>query len=448
MSVKPASGGSGIDVASIVEGLMQIERKPLDQIASRLQSSQLRVTDVGRFTAALSVFQRALIALRSANEASVESSSPQRLTASASPGSGPGLYEVEVLSTARPAIWNIAGFTSVASAQQWFLSWQEESGRSDVSATYVNTADGGVTVSLRSGATGAAADFVIADPVAQSGESLTALRFSTASNAQILINGINVSSSSNQFDNVIPGLSISLEPTAQSGDLISLRVSSNDKAARAEIDTFISAYNELVSTYQSLTRSDPALGLKGPLSGDTSIAQAMRVVTQGLIAGLNDQTGNPISGGLAALGIRFSRLNDGKLEFFPDKSSDDPTGGRWGYDSAIATNLLEAGVRFDFRNGSDLVTRIEEMLVSSGTRRSDGVYQTYDGVLQERVRVEERIQRDLSRRRLDFEEKLATIQARYINQYAALDALLFRLSNVSESLKNSLDALTSQQRIR
>lgn len=285
MAVKTVSTGTGLNVPEIVEGLMQIERRPLEKLSAKIETSKLKVSSIATFTGALSLFQQSLLGLRA--------------------------------------------------------------------------------------------------------------------------------------------------PSA----------SLDDAGAKAKIDSFIKSYNDLVDVYKNLTKSDPDSRLRGPLSGDYAVTQAMRIVTQGISGSLQSGAANGEFEGtdtevyLSALGIRFSKANDGKLEFFPDKVDANQL---WGYNAANATALIAQGVQFS-SNGVDLLNRLEDMLSASSGLRSEGL-------LSGRVFAEEQLQRDLNKRRLDFEEKLERIQARYIAEYAALDALLFKLNNINESLKSSLDALTASQK--
>ena len=70
----------------------------------------------------------------------------------------------------------------------------------------------------------------------------------------------------------------------------------------------------------------------------------------------------------------------------------------------------------------------------------------YGGVLLERIDAEKKVQIDLSKRQDVLEEKMGKIQARYTAQYAALDALLFRLNSTNDALKSALDALSASNK--
>jgi|GEM_PF-1873178 len=105
---------------------------------------------------------------------------------------------------------------------------------------------------------------------------------------------------------------------------------------------------------------------------------------------------------------------------------------------AAATTLdtrLAAGISigFDSSSGNDLTEQITAMLASGG-------------VLQDRIESEQKVQTELNTRKTTLQDKLVSVQARYTAQYAALDALLFKLTSTSDSLKSALDGLTASQK--
>jgi len=94
---------------------------------------------------------------------------------------------------------------------------------------------------------------------------------------------------------------------------------------------------------------------------------------------------------------------------------------------------LASGFRLGLTGGVDLSNTVDGFLSDSGTLAS-------------RIQSEKDNQTDLNRRKTQLESKLAVLQSRYTAQYAALDALLFKLNNTSTALKSALDALTNSQK--
>jgi flagellar hook-associated protein 2 len=95
---------------------------------------------------------------------------------------------------------------------------------------------------------------------------------------------------------------------------------------------------------------------------------------------------------------------------------------------------LSQGISLGYTSATQtLSTTLANVLSSSGS-------------LADRIGEEKTTQTNLNKRRTQLEDKLATLQDRYTAQYAALDALLFKLNNTNNALKSALDGLTNSQK--
>jgi len=114
-------------------------------------------------------------------------------------------------------------------------------------------------------------------------------------------------------------------------------------------------------------------------------------------------------------------------------------GGELDFDPSIAGSsgdlaaTFDAGIRIGFISGinRDLSQKVVEMT-------------GFEGLISSRMSAERTVQLQLNSKKILLEEKLLRTQQRLTAEYAALDALLFRLSATSESLKTSLDAILNQ----
>jgi flagellar hook-associated protein 2 len=151
----------------------------------------------------------------------------------------------------------------------------------------------------------------------------------------------------------------------------------------------------------------------------------MREILTGLMMPITGVSGVALSGqtDLSALGLKLE--DNGQLAVDDSLLAKATT-----LQSRLASGLT---IGYAASSGKDLSTRISEMFTSGG-------------MLQERIDNEQKVQKDLSTRKTTLQDKLATIQARYTAQYAALDSLLFKLQSTSTSLKSALDGLTASQK--
>jgi flagellar hook-associated protein 2 len=68
---------------------------------------------------------------------------------------------------------------------------------------------------------------------------------------------------------------------------------------------------------------------------------------------------------------------------------------------------------------------------------------SFNGALSQQIEAQSNSVIELRNRQDELEIRLNAIQNNYINQYSALNALLFQLSSTSNSLTSALDALTN-----
>jgi len=142
-----------------------------------------------------------------------------------------------------------------------------------VQATLVRS-NGEVSLVLTSSESGAANAFAYS----LTGTAATTTPLSTAADAQIRMGGsfgsggILLTSSSNTFDNVIDGVSLSVSKVHKSGDTaLTLTVGQDQSATKGKAQSFIDAFNALMTSFDSLTASGSDSSARGALAGDSSV---------------------------------------------------------------------------------------------------------------------------------------------------------------------------------
>ena len=84
-------------------------------------------------------------------------------------------------------------------------------------------------------------------------------------------NGIELTNSSNTFDNVIDGVSLTFTKTHKDGELLTLDVAQDKNATKGKAQSFLTALNSLFGTFDTLTASGSDSSARGVLAGDSSI---------------------------------------------------------------------------------------------------------------------------------------------------------------------------------
>ena len=424
VSSSTSATGSSLDVAGIVSQLMEVESKPLNKLDSKISASTVKISKLGVFKVNLSSLQGALNDLQTpANfsawsaKLSNDSVASAELATTASAGS----YQLDVTQLARPSIWNVSGFTTEAAALTWYNAEGQSDLRSSADATVLKSATEQYVLTLKAKSTGTAAEFSISNE-ALTGV-LSAIEYQTARDAQFNLNGVSFTRASNTVADALTGVTLNLKAVTTSP--VTLTVAQAESSAKPKLDALVKAYNDLQSFYKTETQASADASTRGVLNSDFAVGSMMREILTGLMLPVTGLSGAALTGqtDLSALGLKLQ--DNGQLAVDTTLLANATT-----LQSRLASGIT---IGFDTVSGKDLSTRISAMFTSGG-------------MLQERIDNEQKVQQDLNTRKTTLQEKLATIQARYTAQYAALDALLFKLQSTSTSLKSALDGLTASQK--
>jgi len=441
-----------IDVAGIVSQLMAVEQKPVALIDNKLQTSSLKISALASFQSRLSSFKDALDALQTPanfNTRNVTSSLGNVATAAISSGQTPdaGRVSLTVTQTAAASLTNVSGFTSSAQAINNATSYSIQVG----STTYTPAASDNITtlaqlrdwvnnkaglkdaaratlvqqdsthwvLSLQGLSTGAVNQVSVTGP---SGGATTVTQVQPAQDAQFTLNGIQFTRSSNTVTDAVSGLTLQLVSASATPTVID--ITQDNSGVSKFIQNFVASYNNLLAEYKSDTQSSLDPSQRGALNSDLTLSTIMRQINAGLMASLKSASGASLgsNANLSMLGIDFN--SDGTLSFNQtlfDASTQLPS-------------VLAQGISLGYTSTTQtLSTTLANVLSSSGS-------------LADRIAEEKTTQTTLNKRRTQLEDKLATLQDRYTAQYAALDALLFKLNNTNNALKSALDGLTNSQK--
>ena len=450
-----SSSGSMLDVAGIVSGLMQIENKPLDALSAKIEASKIKVSLLGQFQSKLSAVQIALQDLQ--NKANfggtVTTSDATVATASTSGDMQPGRYTLQVSKTAEVALTNISGFnsstapltgtsysfaingttyapeeadnvTTLTELRDWINT--KSTLKNKVQASIVEASTNQFVLSLRGLATGS--DNALETRIG----SQEVAPYQQAQDAVFSINGIQFTRSSNIVADAVVGMELNLIK-GSGASTVTLQVSNSDNTNEKKLlGTLVKSYNDLLDFYKTQTAPSAELATRGILNGDFSVQNVMRQLQIALANPLTDASGlrlkNPADSTsttpqyIDLLGLEFS--TDGRLAL------SDTLMGR----STQLQAVLGSGIKIGFDTNSlkDLSQTITSMLDISG-------------LVYERVQSENQLQRDMAQKKNDLQDRLARVQQQYFVQYAALDALLFKLNSTSTSLKSAFDSLSASQ---
>lgn len=376
MAISSLGVGSGLDVSSIISGLMQVERQPLTNLQSQKTTYQSKISAFGTVKSALTSFQTSVSALSSASKFNAQkatSSDETILKAKTDGTTTVGSFDITVSQLAKSQKLASSGFASsdtvvgtgtltisygtYASGGNTFTA---NSDKSDLTITIdssnntlegirdaINDANGDVTATIVNN--GTTSQLVLTskdsgeintlkitvddddatdtdtsglsqlayDPTAAVGSGENMSEIQAAKNALLNIDGIDIVKYSNTVDDAVEGLTLTLLKTTGSGESVSLDIESDEDTIKASIQAFVDAYNKLNSTFKDLTKYNETDKTKnGKLIGDATL----RTISYQIKSTLTDSIGSGNLTTLSDVGVSFD--DSGNLVLDSTKLSD------------------------------------------------------------------------------------------------------------------------------
>ena len=95
-------------------------------------------------------------------------------------------------------------------------------------------------------------------------------------------NSIVLTNATNTFDNVFDGVSLTLSKAHKEGESLTLDIGQDQAATKGKVETFVNAYNTLMSTVKSLSASGGDGAARGALAGDSSLTAIKSMINNTL----------------------------------------------------------------------------------------------------------------------------------------------------------------------
>ncbi len=463
-------GTSSIDVAAIVEQFMTVENKPLEKINTQIEQKKLVISDLGTIKSKVTSFQDALIILQTPttfNNSSASSSDATVVSATASNGAVKGNHSVTVTSLATATRNTVSGYASstasatvdatngfaitVAGVTYNTNGSKTVNGAVTANAVAVlgaaptitdlkNWINGlGVNVSASVVETTSSSNWALMIQGTQTGSAnavsytgltgltppaaLTDTSVTAAANASFIVNGTTFSRASNSVTDVIDSLTLSLNKASITAQTIS--VGKGADISSEAINTLIKAYNDVMSTYKTMTANSANSDKPGNFANSPTTLSFINQIKEGFAKGISYTSNGELKTiSLSALGIDLQR--DGSAKF---NSTSFATAS-----AAGLRDTLALGVTMGYVSGTSNLNTFITSQVKTG------------GALSSQITSETTAMQDLTKRKDNLQIRLNSIQNNLVSQYSALNALLFQLSSTSNSLTSALDALTNSQK--
>jgi flagellar hook-associated protein 2 len=226
-----------------------------------------------------------------------------------------------------------------------------------VTASVVTNSDGTSSLSLTSNTAGSAGTLAVSSSI---GDTATALGYhtsATGANAQLTVDGVSLTSTSNTVSNLIPGITFQLlAPSAVESDgslaQIQVVIANDNSGVESSVSTMVSDYNALISAI-STQEGNTSSGTAEPLYGSPTLS----LLQQQLLGSLNDTNPN---GSLTSVASGADTTLTGSMTITLASGFPVSNTGTAGTDSAASTSTLTG-------NAADSLSGSMTIQVGSGT---------------------------------------------------------------------------------
>jgi len=193
---------------------------------------------------------------------------------------------------------------------------------------------------------------------------------SAALDSVIVMNGIEITRSSNDISDVIEGVTLNLEGETEVGKTVSLTITSDSSVVEEQLNAFIETYNSTITQMTELTLDAGGTGEDGVLNGDSTVRNIRNQMRSLLNTSLSHLDGTIQS--FADLGILTT--TDGTLEIDSTLliNDDGSTSSYTRFTNALANNMDDVE---SFFTASGAAT---DDLISFDSNSSLTVAGTYD----------------------------------------------------------------------
>lgn len=444
MATSSISGlASGLDTASIIDQLMQLEALP----QSRLRSQQTAEKSVLTALRALNT-DTALLASKAGTLAKAATWQTLKatvtgtgVTATASAAASATSFSFTI---DRLAATHQLGFTNGAALTDVVVSGASvtitgsdnvphsistgggtlselvaaingSTSTTGVKATAVKVADGSYRLLAESSTTGAATSFTLTN--ADGSALLGGAAVRAGADAQISLGlGITATSTTNTFAELVPGVTVTLGATATLGSTATVAVAQDTSTIKSSVSSFVDQLNNLLTSIDTQSATKTSTTAAGVLAGD-STARSLRSAL------LNTVFGTDTTTSMSSLGIQTDRY--GKLVFNAET-----------FDKAYAAD--PAAVAAQFTTGATTATdgwaaRVATVAKSASDPTTGTIAAAIDG----RTTTIDRLTKSIA----DWDDRLEIRRTSLQRTYTALETALSKLQSQGNWLAGQIASL-------
>lgn len=451
-SIVTSGVGSGLDVAGLVQKLVEAEGAPKTaRLNQKEAKTQAKLSALGTLRAALAKFQDTVSTLKSIDKfqgRQVSLSSQDFLAATSDSTAVPGSYDVEVQQLASAQKLQSGPYATTATVVGTGNLRIVTGGQTfDITIDDTNKTLAGIANAINASAAGAKVVATVITGASEARLTITA-RNSGAANAmtitqsggdgglagltyppagsttqmkgaldaRVLVDGVLATSATNAISGAIAGVTLNVEAGNASGETTTVTVDYDRTAARKAVGEFVNSYNSIVDAIKSVASFDVKTKQGGPLFGDAGVSNIV------------DQLRREITSVVPGLGASTDML--AKIGISGD------------FGGKLALNSTQLDAAFD--GNFDAIGQLFATDKVGVAVKIGGLLDQYlgtSGLFDDRTDSLNASIKDIGDQRTALTDRLTALQARYTKQFNALDTLLAKLQSTSNYLTQQLGNL-------
>lgn len=446
MATISATGvGSGLDIQSIISELMAVERQPLERLQVRQSQLEAQISAYGQLSSVLSNFQSAMNKLSSVSALKLfngTSSNPDVVNITPTSNAEIGSFGVEVIRIAQnhkmgskelrdtdtfggrrandglhirvgsdPANTVSVDLSTAKTLSEIRTAINDDPNNPGVTATLINGDNNRQKLILTANESGADSALSISTSGRVRNRDFDFQTLNNTGNntslldAEFNVDGYNITRPTNNISDVISGVTLNLV-SADPGNTHTIGIERDLEAVQEAVESFADAFNELRASIKNLRG--------GELEADSSLLSIERQV----FSVLNSPAAGGTYGVLSEVGLSIQK--DGTM--------------------TLNSSKLETALQSDFdgvaqlfaADGQGYANRLDTL--ADSWLNTGGLIDAREDGLRERID-------DLVNRQFSMERNLEIVEARYLAQFTALDALVGQLQSTGQFLTNQLAQL-------
>ena len=249
-------------------------------------------------------------------------------------------------------------------------------------------------------------------------------KIQAAQNASVSVNGLSVSSASNQLDGVIPGVKFDLMATTTSAVVLS--VGQDTSVAQAAITNLVDVYNTFEGVIKGLSGSATATEDEGSLKEDAAV-RAIRTKVRAFLT-TSSSTPGASKGSMADIGVSLQR--DGLFKV------NQVTLG-----SALTNYYADITKMFSADTDNQSTFGIASRGIAGDLVKQISSYLASDGLVKLRETSYTKTKAALTIEQKALDTKMESIEARYTKQFSTMSKIMDEMKSTQDYLESSLGNL-------